>query len=69
MKDPQELKIEDEILQECCETHWVDITDIKKLLEAEDEFKTKSRRSWINVRLLDEVKTMIDDENNKNFSN
>ena len=63
MSNIKENSEEKKLLKECCENKWVNVKDIEKLLDAEEEFKTKSRRSWINSRLLDEIKTMIDEEN------
>jgi len=50
------------ILKKCCDNHWVNIKDIEQLIEAEDEFKIKSRRRWITLRLKQIVKGIVSDE-------
>lgn len=49
--------LENDLLKKCCKENWVDIEGIKKMMETEEEYATKSRRYWIIEKLKDIVES------------
>jgi len=53
-------KEERELLESCCEEVWIDIEEVLQLLEIEDQYATKERRTWIIEKLKDTINEFKD---------
>jgi len=53
-------KEEKELLESCCNEAWIDVNEVLQLLEIEDQYATKERRTWIIEKLKDTINEFDD---------